>query len=288
MEQSKVLFRDNFKYISFLLMIMKQISGLNELKKHYQREDIARSYEKLRFSDLAGKIEHEITLDLINSLISKYKPDTLLEIATGPGRLTKNINLWNKGIGVDYSNSMLKLAKKNVNNKKWKFIRADIMKMPFKDDYFDMIVTFRLLSHFNNIQRENSYKKIRKILKKDGLLIFEIGNKNYKKPHLIRALLKIYRLFKKEKKHELLPGIYSDSVEKEQLINELKINKFNIEKIYGVNYYNSIVLLLLSLSKRFEFLSSFIKSFILYLEKSNQNKLKNYATLIVIAKNEKY
>ena len=170
---------------------MKEIHGIRNLKEHYNKEKIAKSYEKLRFSDLAGKIEHEVTINSINFLIKTYKPNLLLEIATGPGRITKYLKLWNEGIGIDSSENMLRLAKKNVNNPNWKFIKSDINKMPFKKDYFDMIITFRLLIHFTNPQRENSFKKINNILKKDGILIFDIGNKDYTKPYLIKNLLKI-------------------------------------------------------------------------------------------------
>ena len=95
---------------------MKKISGLRDLKEHYNKEEIAKSYEKLRFSSLAGQIEHFIEINLINSIIKKERPNLILEIATGPGRLTKDIKLWNKGIGIDYSTNMLRLARKNVNN----------------------------------------------------------------------------------------------------------------------------------------------------------------------------
>jgi len=264
----------------------KEIYNLKNLKRHYNKEEIVNSYETLRFSNLAGKIEHEITLDLINFLIKMHKPALLLEIATGPGRISKDIKLFSRGIGIDFSENMLKLAKKNVSGN-WKFIKADINKMPFKENYFDMVISFRLLIHFNNKQRQNTYKKIKKILKSKGIFVFDVGNKDYKKPNLINLLLMFYRLFKKENENKLLPKIYNNPAKINQLVKELKENNFNIMQIYGVNYYNSLVLLLLSLSKRLRFLSNFIKHIILKIERINQNKLKSYATFIVVAKNEK-
>ena len=266
---------------------MKEIYGLKDLKRHYNREEIAKSYEKLRFSNLAGIIEHRITLNIINSLINKYKPELLLEIATGPGRITKDIKLWNKAIGIDYSNNMLKLAKKNVNNPNWKFIEADINKMPFKQNYFDMVVTFRLLIHFTNKQRQNAYKKIKKILKNKGIFIFDMGNKDYKKPGLINLLLNFYRIFKKESEDKLLPKIYNNPATLKEINKELKKYKFKIIKIYGINYYNNLTLLLLALSKRLKFLTNTIKFLILLIESINQSRLRNYATFIVLAQNEK-
>jgi len=62
---------------------MKKIHGFQGLKEHYDKEEIAKNYEKLRFSNLSGAIEHKITLSILNSLISNYHPSILLEIATG-------------------------------------------------------------------------------------------------------------------------------------------------------------------------------------------------------------
>ena len=266
---------------------MKDIQGFKDLREHYSKEEIAKSYESLRFSNLAGKIEHKITINVLNSIIKKEQPELLLEIATGPGRITKYINLPNKGIGVDTSENMLRLARKNVSNKNWKFLKVDINKMPFKKNHFDMIITFRLLIHFTDKQRKNSYVKIKKILKNKGTFIFDIGNKNYKKPSFIKNLLKFYRILKKEEKNKLLPGIYNNPSTLDNIVKELKENKFKINKIYGVNYYNWFVLSLLSLSKRLRFSSNIIENIILNFEKSKQSNLKNYATFIIMAENEK-
>lgn len=267
---------------------MKEVYGIKNLRKHYNREDISKSYEKLRFSNLAGQIEHFIEINLINSIIKKEKPDTLLEIATGPGRLTKNIKLWNKGIGIDYSTNMLRLAKKNVNNKNWKFIRADVTKMPFKNNFFDMIISFKLLMHFNYNERKKAYKEVKRVLKRNSLFVFDIGNKKYHKPNLMKGLLKFYRIFFKAKQdNKLLPLIYNTLITKDDLIKELKRNNFSVVEIYGIFYHTNFSLLLLALSKRIKFLSGIIKSYILMLENSKQKHIERYGSFIVLAKNEK-
>jgi len=265
---------------------MKEISGFKSLKEHYSRDDIAESYENLRFTNLSGVLEHEISINFINNLLKKYKSNSLLEIAVGPGRITKDINLPSKGVGIDISNNMLKIARKNVNNPNWKFIEADINKMLFKKNSFDAVVTFRLLIHFTDSQRVSSFKKIKEVLKKDGLLIFDIGNKDYKKPFFVKSFLKFYRFFVPEKRNKLLPEVYNNPLSKKEVIKELRQNGFKVLKIKPLNYYTSFVLILLSLSKRVPFLFNFIKKIILNLEKKNKSKFKKYGTFIVVAKNE--
>ena len=266
---------------------MKEIYGFKKLREHYDRGDISKSYEKLRFSNLPGQIEHLIEINLINSIIKKEKPKLVLEIATGPGRLTKDIKLWSKGIGIDSSNNMLRLAKKNLNNSNWKFMKADVLKMPFKRNYFDMIISFKLIMHFNDKERENAYKEIRRILKKNSYFLFDIGNKKYTKPNLIKFLLKVYRFFFKIREdNKLLPPIHNALITRDELIKELKRNKFSIVKIYGLFYHTNLVLFLLAVSKRIKFFSLFIKNYILRLENSKQKYIERYGSFIVLAKNE--
>src|SRR3989344_5758317 len=266
---------------------MKEIYGVKDLREHYNREDISKNYEGLRFSSLAGQIEHIVGINLINSIIEKEKPNLVLEIATGPGRLTKDMKLWNKGIGIDSSSNMLKLTKKNVSNPNWKFIKTDVMKMPFKRNYFDMIISFKLLMHFNNEEREKAYKEIGRVLKRNSLFLFDIGNKKYSKPVFIKILLKIYGFFFKSRQYnKLLPPIYNTLVTRDELIKELKNNNFDVVKIYGLFYYNNLVLFLLALSKRIKFLSSITKKYILMLENNKQKHIERYGSFIVLAKNE--
>lgn len=267
---------------------MEEIYGLKNLKEHYNREDISKSYERLRFSNLPGKIEHFIEINLINNIIEEEKPNLILEIAVGPGRLTKDIKLWNKGIGIDFSSNMLNLAKKNVNNKNWKFVKSDIMKMPFKNNYFDMVLNFKLLMHFNKKERKKAYNEISRVLRKNSFFIFDIGNKNYNKPLLIRYLLNFYQIFFGIKQNnKLLPKIYDHLITKDELIKELNLNNFSLVRIYGLHYYNNVVLILLALSKRIKFLSSYIKTYIIELEKNKQKDLDKYGSFIIVAKNEK-
>ncbi len=262
------------------------LKGLENLKKHYNKSEIIKSYENLRFSDLSGKIEHKITISFLNNLITKYKSNNLLEIGIGPGRITKDLVVFNKAFGVDYSNNMLELTKKNVKNKKWRFFRASITKMPFNSKIFDMAISFRLIAHFNKKERELAYKEIKRVLMKKSLFVFDLGNVKYKKPLMVRILLGMYRIFFKEKVNKLLPEIYNIKISLNELKEELNKFNFNIDKIYGINYYNSLVLLLLSISKRLKnkSLLKLIEKIILNIEKNNQKNLNNYAEYIVVTR----
>ncbi|HLC59962.1 MAG TPA: class I SAM-dependent methyltransferase [Candidatus Nanoarchaeia archaeon] len=74
-----------------------------------------------------------------------------------------------KVTGIDFSDGMLELARKNVP--KAKFIKMDITKMKFKKNSFDGTVSFYAIIHIPRIYHENIYKKLHRMLKKNGIFL---------------------------------------------------------------------------------------------------------------------
>src|SRR3989344_9006536 len=66
-----------------------------------------------------------------------------------------------KVTGIDFSDGMLELARKNVP--KAKFIKMDITKMKFKKNSFDGTVSFYAIIHIPRIYHENIYKKLHRM-----------------------------------------------------------------------------------------------------------------------------
>ncbi|MBI2541423.1 class I SAM-dependent methyltransferase [Candidatus Woesearchaeota archaeon] len=71
--------------------------------------------------------------------------------------------------GIDFSEGMLKLARKNVP--KAKFIKMDITKMRFTENSFGAAVSFYAIIHIPRKFHKNIYKNLHRILKKDGILL---------------------------------------------------------------------------------------------------------------------
>lgn len=88
----------------------------------------------------------------------------LLDFATGNGRnlvpfLEKKIDC----VGIDFSKSMIKEAKKFLTKKKMKakLVIADITKLPFKDKTFRTILAVAIIHHLET--RNNRLKALREI-----------------------------------------------------------------------------------------------------------------------------
>nr|WP_289230774.1 methyltransferase domain-containing protein [Candidatus Korarchaeum cryptofilum] len=53
-------------------------------------------------------------------------------------------------IGIDVSEDMIRIARKNAEGKNVKFLVGDANKMPFEDDSFDLVVSTGSLHHWRN------------------------------------------------------------------------------------------------------------------------------------------
>lgn len=154
-------------------------------KKKYSQVDPV-DYTLQRFSTSAGKLideaEKRAVLDLLQHSGKEYKKELkILDVATGPGRLAFYLedNLREAKItGVDINENMLKRAREIAGEKKVNinFIKGDIYHLPFKKEQFDVVTGLRFSMHLPDI--DSLIRELARVLKKDGILIFDIFNLN--------------------------------------------------------------------------------------------------------------
>ena len=107
------------------------------------------------------------------SLINFNKVKTFLDSGCGTGRHLINLPKYVEAYGIDASKYMIKVAKKKVKNVK--FYVSEVEKTNFKDNYFDCIISVRVLQHLEN--QEKSIEEMIRTLKKNGRLIVMNYNK---------------------------------------------------------------------------------------------------------------
>jgi ubiquinone/menaquinone biosynthesis C-methylase UbiE len=111
----------------------------------------------------------------INHFLKNKKMD-ILELASGPGNLTKNLlnklNNIENYISSDISPEFLYYQSKNVNNNNinYNLIQFDANNIPFNNETFDVVLGSSCLHHF--LYYENTLKECYRILKPGGLAIF--------------------------------------------------------------------------------------------------------------------
>ncbi len=181
---------------------------VNEIKRYYENEKLAREYINSRFSRPLGRLIHSNQVSALNSLIAERKIKNIIDMACGPGRLSKDLTGLKQGYAVDNSKAMLKLAKKNLD-KIWKIEKVDAFRINIKEK-FDLIYSFRFVRHFDINKRIILYKNFRKLMKKGSYFVFDVPNNS------------IYKDYSKK-----YPSpIYDEHWTKESIKRELKDNGF--------------------------------------------------------------
>lgn len=76
-------------------------------------------------------------------------------------------------VGIDFSGSMLELARKNVPEAK--FIRKDMTNLDFADDSFDGLTAFYSIIHVPRAKHSALFRSFHRILKPGGIMLVCMG-----------------------------------------------------------------------------------------------------------------
>lgn len=130
--------------------------------------------------------------EVIESFLESNNIGTCLDVACGSGRFSVPISKCGiKVVAVDYDLVPLRKLKDKLREREQiMIIRGDANKLPFKESTFDCIVSIETVDNLD----VNFFEECNKILRRDGFLLFTVGNKHsYKK--YIHQLLSSYRTF---------------------------------------------------------------------------------------------
>jgi len=111
----------------------------------------------------------------------KIKPsDKILEVGCGQGIYLKRIvtTYGVSGVGVDVSGQSINFAKKHWADKRLKFRLADGISLPFKQNYFDKVMSFDVLEHIKD--QKQAINEMVRVLKPGGRLFIYTLNRNDK------------------------------------------------------------------------------------------------------------
>lgn len=145
----------------------------------------------------------------------KNKTGNILDLGCGSGRHLQKIKS-GKMFLVDFSEKMLKIARKKAKNKKIKadFIETELYNLPFKNNFFDSVICMHSLYCIKNPKlREKTLKEIYRVLKPKAKLLISVWDKNsnrFKKDKKEKYVkwqnkgLRYYYLFDKEELQRLL------------------------------------------------------------------------------------
>lgn len=145
-------------------------------------------YKSKKFAETWHKhlTEHPdiLRVYLMNKIMEKaigdLKGKVVLEAGCGDGFFIPNLLEKNpkKVIGIDISKWLLDYARKRIKSRKVEFYQMDLTKkLDFKDNFFDVIVSYNVLQEIKDISLP--IREMARILKKGGKLVISITHPLY-------------------------------------------------------------------------------------------------------------
>jgi len=163
----------------------------------YENKSYTEHFQKLGHNlKILDKKSRGIKTNKILSVIKDYanknnknlKEFICLDIGCSAGLITSFISKnFKKTIGIDTDFNAIKSAKK-LSNKKLNFINASALEIPFKDNFFDLVICNHIYEHVPDAQK--MFNEIYRVLKNNGICYLSAGNKynimegHYKLPFL--------------------------------------------------------------------------------------------------------
>lgn len=189
------------------------LSSEVEIKNAYRGEATASRYVAERFENELNLLLHERQVAAIQRIIDRDRPDRILEIAPGPGRLTQHLRPSGLLVCLEYNEGMINTGRKATpTGSAW--VRGDGFRLPFAAE-FDLVYSFRFIRHFHRSPRQRLYDEIRKSLRPGGILLMDAVNRQVSAPL-------------RKKRPEEYP-IYDKLYRRDELFDEL--NRAGLEPI---------------------------------------------------------
>jgi len=150
-----------------------------QIQRAYEDEAVASSYIDVRFKSELNRLLHERQVDAVQRAIDQARPERILEIAPGPGRITRHIRSNGQLVCLEFNDSMIEQGRQATSQVIW--VRGNAFRLPFSQQ-FDLAYSFRFVRHFHRRDRERLYQEIRRVLRPGGLFLLDAVNDRFSRP----------------------------------------------------------------------------------------------------------
>ena len=221
--------------------------------------------DAILFEDLRPSAKNYVShsRNKINKYIAK-KGVHFLDFASGPIQYTEYLK-YSKNFKfrhcVDFSKKAILEAKKKIGNK-GKFYSQDFLKINFKKNYFDTIISLHTIYHINKTKQASAVKKLIKISKKNSPIIIVYSNPDT----IINYIKKIFFLRKKKKQkiyffcHKLDWWKQFNKLARVEMYPWRSFSSQHQKKIFSYNFFGKVLFKILIILEN-KFPNFFVKYF---------------------------
>lgn len=143
-----------------------------EQKEYYNRT--ADSYDEWHVNPPSAKVVDDWNFKNLRKFLGANKIKRALELGSGTGRLANNLlKIAEEVYGVDQSAEVLKIAQEKYP--KLKLTCAEVIDLPYKDNYFDLVIINGSLHHFFAVKA--TFAEAHRVLKPGGAFVL-LGEPN--------------------------------------------------------------------------------------------------------------
>ncbi len=150
-----------------------------EVETYYQEKKRAHCYFSERYVRPIGRFINERQVAFINDLIIQRHVETVVDLGTGPARIAKFLRGFKKGIAIDQSGAMLKIARRELSSRhvadRWRLVRGNIFRLP-SSLRADLITCFKVIRHYPLKDRKKIYAQLRAIMSTKTLFVMDVPN----------------------------------------------------------------------------------------------------------------
>jgi ubiquinone/menaquinone biosynthesis C-methylase UbiE len=184
-------------------------------KKRFQGETVAKGYEKRRFGTLKGKFLKYREERIVRGILDEVGCGlTIIDVPCGTGRFSWVLKEYSEClVGADLSDAMLTHSR--AKGQYSELHHCEIESMPLRDEYCDVLVSFRFFHHLSAEDRAKAFAEINRVTKK--YFIFSFNNKT-SVAYVVNNLI-------------LKKPFYSETIEK---MREELAKYFTVKKIFRV------------------------------------------------------
>ena len=156
------------------------LSSPSEIQSAYRDPSVAAEYCERRFSSELHGLLHDRQVEAVQRQMDRTRPARTLEIAPGPGRLTRYLRPPGSLTCLEYNQGMIDQGRPSCGSKAT-WVRGNGFQRPVAGG-FDLVYSFRFVRHFETENRQRLYAEIRRVLNPGSYFLFDAVSERVSRP----------------------------------------------------------------------------------------------------------